>query len=169
MTRHDCPRELDVLDAVESRRWPGRAPDLQAHVAECQSCADLAAVAAALLTDRQAAWDEAADVPPSGVVWWRSQLRARIEAERLASRPIAVVHVMAGVVLLAAAIAVGSLTFERGAAFGVSLLSKVTAMAAVATVIPDSQVVGVMLHAASLAVGVTLALVPLAILIATDE
>lgn len=169
MTRSECPRELDVLDAVESRRWPDRAPDAQAHAAVCRDCAELAAVAAALLTDRQVAWDESRVVPSSDVVWWRAQLRARAEAQRLASRPLTVVQAVAGVCSVAVLAAIGSLTLERSTALALWFVGKLTTMASVATVLPESGLLSVMLHAASLAVGITLALVPLAILIATDE
>lgn len=91
----DCPFESEVLDAVASRRWPARADDtLRAHVASCESCADLAAVAGALLYEEDAAYAEAR-VPPAGAVWHRAQLRAREEATRAAARPIGFVQGLA--------------------------------------------------------------------------
>jgi hypothetical protein len=38
-----------------------------------------------------------AQLPASGTVWWRAQMRARQEAVRAAERPIAIVHAAAGV------------------------------------------------------------------------
>ncbi len=90
MIRTSCPLESDVLAAVSTRRWPERAePDLVAHVATCHVCADLVAVASAFEAEHAAA-----PVPPAlpdpALVYWRARLRARVEAERAAARPITV-------------------------------------------------------------------------------
>jgi hypothetical protein len=88
----ECSREEDVLDALSARRWPDRCDaDLRAHVASCDICADLVDVATALLDDHEVAWRDAR-VPPSGVVWWRAQLRAREDAARAAARPLAFIQ-----------------------------------------------------------------------------
>ena len=88
----ECSREEDVLDALSARRWPDRCDaDLRAHVASCDICADLVDVATALLDDHDVAWRDA-HVPPSGVVWWRAQLRAREDAARAAARPLAFIQ-----------------------------------------------------------------------------
>jgi hypothetical protein len=88
----ECSREQDVLDALSARRWPERCDaDLRAHVASCAICTDLVEVAMALLDDHELAWRDAR-VPPSGVVWWRAQLRAREDAARAAARPLAFIH-----------------------------------------------------------------------------
>ena len=88
----ECSREGDVLDALSARRWPDRCDaDLRAHVASCDICADLVDVATALLDDHEVAWRDAR-VPPSGVVWWRAQLRAREDAARAAARPLAFIQ-----------------------------------------------------------------------------
>ena len=102
----DCRFEQEVLDAIASRRWPARADEeLRAHVSTCESCADLAAVAGALLNEDEIAWAEAR-VPSSGAVWHRAQLRAREEAARAATRPIGFVQGVAFACTIAAAIAV---------------------------------------------------------------
>jgi hypothetical protein len=89
---YECSREQDVLDALSAGRWPDRCdPDLRAHVTSCRLCTDLADVATALIDDHDSAWREAR-VPPSGVVWWRAQLRAREEAARAAGRPLAFIQ-----------------------------------------------------------------------------
>ena len=91
----ECPREQELLDALTSSRWPERCePALRAHVGSCAVCADTLAVALPLLMEGDAAYAEA-QVPSSGMVWWRAQLRARREAERAASRPIAIVQAVA--------------------------------------------------------------------------
>jgi hypothetical protein len=106
MSVHPCPREQDVLDAVVSGRWPERCDaTLRAHVDGCAACADLAEVAAALRDEHEATW-AAARVPPAGLVWWRAEMRARREATRVATRPILVVQLAAGLCALAIGAAV---------------------------------------------------------------
>ncbi len=88
MNRFECPREQDVLDAIAARRWPARCDgELRDHVASCALCADLVAVAGALL-DADGDESTAGELPPASLVWWRAQLRAREEAARAALRPI---------------------------------------------------------------------------------
>src|SRR6185503_1416523 len=90
MRQVECPFEADVLSAVYTNRWPERAePELQAHVAQCAICADIVAVAPLFEEDYEFA-RRSAQVPDSGLVWWRAQMRARTEAERAAVRPITV-------------------------------------------------------------------------------
>jgi hypothetical protein len=84
-----CVREQDVLDMLAANRWPaGCEPHLEEHLQTCGICADLLAAAGALLEEHESAWNEAR-VPPSTLVWWRAQVRAREEAAREAARPIA--------------------------------------------------------------------------------
>lgn len=95
MTRTDCSREQDLLDALASSRWPDKCdPDMRAHVEACAVCRDTLAVALPLLMEGEAAFAEA-QVPSSGIVWWRAQMCARREAERVASRPITIVQAIA--------------------------------------------------------------------------
>ncbi len=87
--KFECPHEQDVLDALAAQRWPARCDEeLRAHVAACSLCADLIEVSSALLDEQESAWRDAR-VPPSSVVWWRAQIRAREEAARSAARPVA--------------------------------------------------------------------------------
>ena len=98
----NCPREAEILRAIEARHWPDRCDDeLRAHAAACADCADLIDVATALTDDRETAM-HAAHVPPSGAVWWRAQMRARQEAMRAARRIISVVQAAAVLVALVA-------------------------------------------------------------------
>ena len=98
--RIECEREQDVLDALAARRWPARCDtELTAHVAACPVCGDLVEVAGALLDDHDATYGDAR-LPPSGVVWWRAQLRARDEDARAAARPIAFIQGVAASVAL---------------------------------------------------------------------
>jgi hypothetical protein len=105
VTTVDCCREEDVLDALTSGRWPQRASaELRAHVASCAICADVVAVAGAVLEARD---HEPAEmrIPSSAVMWWRAQMRARQEAAREAARPITIAQVVASVSALALMVA----------------------------------------------------------------
>ena len=96
----ECPRESDVLDAVASARWPHRVPrELADHVASCAICADVVVVAEAMRADHDAVWQQA-DIPSSGQVWWRAEMRARQEAIRKASRPITIAQGVAALLVL---------------------------------------------------------------------
>jgi hypothetical protein len=100
MTMIECPRESDVLDAIDSMRWPHRVSrELADHVAACEICSDVLAVATAMREDQKATWQEAG-IPSSGQVWWRAEMRARQEAIRDASRPITVAYSVAGLAAL---------------------------------------------------------------------
>jgi hypothetical protein len=106
MTPVECPRESDVLDALASARWPERVDaELRGHVASCEVCQDVIAVASAMREDHEAAWREAS-VPSSGQMWWRAEMRARQDAVREASRPVTVAQGVA--VVLALAVAAGA-------------------------------------------------------------
>lgn len=102
-----CPREDDVLDALASGRWPHRAgAELVDHVASCGICRDVITVASAIQADHDDAWREA-NVPSSGQMWWRAEMRARQDAILEASRPVNVVQGVAAFFALAVAAVVG--------------------------------------------------------------
>jgi hypothetical protein len=105
-TMIECPRESDVLDALASARWPDRVDaELTQHVSSCAICQDVVAVAAAMREDHDATWREA-NVPSSGQMWWRAEMRARQDAIRDASRPVTVAQAVAvGLALSFAAVA----------------------------------------------------------------
>ena len=99
----ECPRESDVLDALASSRWPHRVDaELSNHVASCAICRDVITVAAAMQADHDDAWREA-NVPSSGQMWWRAEMRARQDAIRHAARPVTVAQGVAAVFALALA------------------------------------------------------------------
>lgn len=93
---HECRFEQDVLDAVRSGRWPFRCdPELATHVDQCPVCADVALVATAFAAEDELGLDRALAreepvLPPSTLVWWRAQRRAREEALRRATWPVRV-------------------------------------------------------------------------------
>ena len=103
----ECPRESEVLDALASARWPERVEaELADHVASCSVCTDVLTVAEAMQADHDAAWKEA-NVPSSGQMWWRAEMRVKQDAVREASRPVAVAQGVAVVLALSVAAAAG--------------------------------------------------------------
>jgi len=117
MKPFDCPRESDVTDAVFTRRWPARVDaELRDHVATCGVCRDLVAVVSAFEDECEQS-RETARVPDAASVWWRSQLRAREDAARVAGRPITMAQVVAIAATFAAVGAIFGATsgwFQRG-------------------------------------------------------
>jgi hypothetical protein len=107
VTPVECAREPQTLRLVLARRWPdGADAELRAHVASCQVCSDVAAVAALLGPEREASLRRV-HVPAAGQVWWRAALRAHAEAAEAARRPILWLQGIAGacaVAIFAAAI-----------------------------------------------------------------
>lgn len=85
-----CPCERDVLDLVAIGQWPARADEtLRAHVAACETCAEVASIATVVRDwANEADAVDAVKVPDASVVWYRAQVRAREEATRRASRPV---------------------------------------------------------------------------------
>ena len=98
----NCPREAEVWRAIEARHWPEHCDDeLRAHAASCADCADLVEVATVLTEEREDAM-HAAQLPPSGAVWYRAHLRVRQDAARAVRRIINVVQVTAVLIALVA-------------------------------------------------------------------
>ena len=120
MRNAECSREPELLEALQTSRWPGAGDEsLRAHVAGCSSCADLLAVVAPLL-DEQRALVQEATVPSSAIVWWRAQMRFRREALEKASQPISVVQGIAiacAAGLLATVLGIFVPTFRRSLAW----------------------------------------------------
>ena len=108
MSRFECEREQEILDAVAAGRWPhGGVNELQLHTSACASCRDLVTVALAIASDHAIAARNA-HVPTSGVAWWRAQRRAREEAARKATRAVTAVQAASVAIGIVAAIAVVS-------------------------------------------------------------
>lgn len=79
-----CPREDELVDAL-GRGFVG--PELEAHVAGCESCKELWLVASAVLDDRAHAIAQA-PVPSGGVMLLRMKMREQHEAEARARRSL---------------------------------------------------------------------------------
>lgn len=86
MSLPTCHHEASVIGVVNRGEWPDRAPaELRAHVAGCAVCRDTVAIAS-LLSEADAADD--APLPTAGQMWWRLAVRARLDRERAAARPV---------------------------------------------------------------------------------
>jgi hypothetical protein len=91
----ECEFESEVLAAVLEARWPQGADDeLKAHAAACSICSSVASIAAAIAESREELRSRAV-IPDSGRVWWLALRRARLEAARIANRPLTAVRVIA--------------------------------------------------------------------------
>jgi hypothetical protein len=91
MNRQSCDREQRILAAQRSGAWED---DLRDHARDCPLCADVLVVAEFLQQEAIAAKD-APHLPSAGLVWWKSQLRAREMAVRRATRPLTVAMILA--------------------------------------------------------------------------
>ncbi len=90
----ECPREHDVAALVRAERWPSAGePNLVAHVAACEACREVVAVATLVLEV-----DRGIDVhvPSAPQMWWRLAVRARLEREQAAARPVVWLQGLAG-------------------------------------------------------------------------
>jgi hypothetical protein len=158
MKPHVCEFEAEVLAAVMEARWPERVEaELQAHAATCSICTEVAAVSTALEADRETLRAEAT-LPDGGMVWWRSQLRARREAAKMAGRPITAAQVLA----------LASAAGLAGACFGASSAWFQEALGRIASDVRAMQVQQLLAEhgLAAAAAGAVLLLVPAAVVLA---
>ena len=106
MSLRTCSHETEVLDLVAIDQWPQRADaSLQAHVANCPQCAEVASIATAVRE-----WGDNGAVPrmpEASVVWHRAQIRARAEAARAAFRPVWLAQGFAVIALIVALVWIG--------------------------------------------------------------
>jgi hypothetical protein len=111
----ECDREDEVLMIVSTGRWPKAAPvELREHADHCQVCRELGLAAASIGDETEVSLP---NLPSSGTVWWRAQLRARQEAARQVVRPITAVQMLAFAAIVGVAGAVFGATtqwFQRG-------------------------------------------------------
>lgn len=94
-----CPRETELLDALGAGFL---GEELESHIATCAACRELHLVAGALLDERVQAMAEA-ELPGSGTMLWRMQMRRRQEAQAAARRSLLIgqaVTLAAAVVLV---------------------------------------------------------------------
>jgi len=88
-----CEKESSVATAVLARAIPR---DLQAHIADCAVCSEVALVSG-LLASEVAATPQEFHIPDAGLVWRRAQRLSREQAIARATRPIRIVRICAGI------------------------------------------------------------------------
>ena len=159
----ECAHEREVLDLVLTERWPDYCDaGTLAHVAECDVCADVVAVAMAMREDQALQPIESAPVPDATLVWWRAQLRAHEEAGRKAARPIAMVQGVGIGIAGVAALSLGRTFWPWIREYGSSMwTSAATASASVASVMSADAAISWV--AVTLAVSLVLIGAPVAI------
>ena len=105
MSAIECNREIEIVETITSGRWPaGCTDELKLHAASCPVCRDVVRVALALTQDRSDAL-QAVRIPSAGLVWWRSEMRARRDAVNKANRPLQIVECVAALCVIVAAAA----------------------------------------------------------------
>ena len=117
MITGSCKRESELLDAVNAGCWPhSTESELVDHAQSCDDCSEVATVASALLRDRRA-MESRVNVPPSGAVWWRMQMRQQRDAREAAANAVQRVHavVVTTIFLAIAAAFVLTPALRRGA------------------------------------------------------
>lgn len=103
MRTTECNHEVEIVEAITSGRWPaGCSEELRLHSEACPVCTDVVQVALALSEERAAALSNVR-VPSAGLVWWRSEMRARRDAVSKATRPLQIVEWISVVCVLIAA------------------------------------------------------------------
>jgi hypothetical protein len=165
----ECAREADLLDVLAAGRWPDSSPaDLRSHVAGCGCCSELIAVALPLLQEAELA-ERDARIPPSAVVWWRAQTRARREAVEAATRPIALAQWVAAA--CATGLIAGIVTYTQPAvgtwlAWGGSVIAGLDPRAIDLARLEALAPIGILPLAA---LGLLLLITPIAIYFAVDD
>jgi hypothetical protein len=108
----ECPREEQVVSAVLTGAWPDRCDEeLRRHADGCAVCGDVAAVSSLLREEHDRARHDVR-VPSAGQVWWRSAVRARLEAAHAATRPMTWLHGITAAVALGFSLAVIGYTWR---------------------------------------------------------
>jgi hypothetical protein len=169
MRRVECPRETELLDALQAARWPEACDStLREHVAGCASCSELLSMASALIDDQRALVREA-QVPSSAIVWWRAQMRSRREAAERAARPISFVQGIAlacAAGLLATVCGIFVPTFRRSLAWAADAAASITGLPLPSIADPFASPV---LLAGIVAFGLCALILPLALYFAFQE
>ena len=138
MSLRKCVRQSEVKNLLDRGHWPEACnPELRAHVSECRACGDLVLLTQAFRGERAVA-SAAARLEPSGVVWWRAQLRRRNAAIERIGKPLLGAQIFAfAVILLAGSVFLVSQA-ERGAAW-LSWLSQIPRSLHLEVLLPDAM------------------------------
>lgn len=108
-----CAWHDELMQALRAGQWPqGCAAELREHVAGCARCAEEARVTLAFAAARENAM-RAADLPSSGLLWWKAQLRRRRSAMEQLERPAATISVATIAASVAVLLAVLATVWKR--------------------------------------------------------
>lgn len=121
----ECRREFEVAALVRAGRWPlACEPELRAHVAGCAECHE-----AVTITELMLEADRGADVhvPSPAQMWWRLAVRARLEREQAAARPVVWLQGIAAACGVGVALAVVGQLGPRVGAVASSVAGRVAA------------------------------------------
>jgi hypothetical protein len=100
VSRTECAREHQVVEAVLAGRWPERADEaLVAHARDCEVCGEVAGLALLIHDDHERARYEV-HIPAAGQVWWRAAIRARLESTQTAMRPMTWMHAVTAAITI---------------------------------------------------------------------
>ncbi len=100
----ECQREAEVVSAVQAGLWPpAKESELARHAASCTVCGEVASVACCFEEERRSV-NRAVSVPSAARVWWRAQMRARLDAAEVASQPLTVAQGIGAVCAVALAL-----------------------------------------------------------------
>ena len=125
-----CDFENAVTAAARSSRW---TPELVRHRDACATCADAALVAEYLA---QGIVDESVSVPDPGLIWWRAQIRRKLEASDRALEPVRWAERAAMAVFALAAVYVASAFPSRyGVMVPLLMISLLLVLAAAGSVV----------------------------------
>ena len=91
-----CEQENAVVEAARTAEW---TPELQAHRASCAVCADAALVAEFLCQEQE----QDVKVPDAGLIWWKAEIRRKLELQDQALKPVRWAERAAAVALVAVA------------------------------------------------------------------
>lgn len=100
----ECQREAEVVSAVHAGEWPpAAASPLAVHVSVCSACSEVAAVACCFDAERRSV-NRVVSVPSAARVYWRAQMRARLEAAEVVSQPLTIAQGVAAMCAVALAL-----------------------------------------------------------------
>jgi hypothetical protein len=85
MRAKNCEEEARILGAIRARR--DSDPEVQAHLATCESCRDAVSVSRWMQTMSETT-GENKELPDQSLLWWKAQMLRRWEAERHVAAPI---------------------------------------------------------------------------------
>ena len=117
-----CPHEPAVIHASMAAAWPDGADQvLVAHARTCAVCREVVLVAT-LMQEADGAAD--AHVPTAAQMWWRLAVRARLERERAAARPVLWLEGLAGACGVGVVAAAAGVLLPWLAAAGIGVTSR---------------------------------------------